>query len=272
MSEPKVILPWFPFWEIHVLTAVSPCSVCSHSSAPAPLSPQPIVAPLDSSRQLSPADGHEGCRRNAGGIRLSCFILCCLGQIPTLCQFLGACNCCLLWGTDVVSSVASVQPPDTSAEENSAHYMELQFRLDRRQHFFSHLTVAGTVNRNVGMWLKILSLCTKPCAALFTLQPPGLKPRSSSKNWLEKLLPACVLTEEMAELCRTGHTSTRLLLYCGSSQAQLKLLENGFKSIYLHFFMLTDVNCLCFETGLFKNRYHVPLNSTNHMGTHYFCP
>lgn len=90
MSEPKVI------WEIHVLTAVSPCSVCSHSPAPAPRSAQPMVAPLDSSRQLSPADGHGGCRRNAGGIRLSCFISCCLGQIPTLCQFLGASNCCSL--------------------------------------------------------------------------------------------------------------------------------------------------------------------------------
>lgn len=53
MSKPKVILPWFLFWEIHVLTAVSPCSVCSHSSAPAPRSPQPILAVLDSSRQLS---------------------------------------------------------------------------------------------------------------------------------------------------------------------------------------------------------------------------
>lgn len=50
MSEPKVILPWFPFWEICVLTAVSPCSVCSHSSAPAPHSPQPILAALGSSR------------------------------------------------------------------------------------------------------------------------------------------------------------------------------------------------------------------------------
>lgn len=225
MSEPQVILPWFPFWGICVLTAVSPCSICSHSSAPR--SPQPILAALDCSRQLSPADGHGGCRRNAGGIRLSCFISCCLGQIPTLCQFLGASNCCSLWGTDVVSSVASVQPPDTSAEENSAHYIEWEFVLSRRHCFFSHLTIAGTVNRNVGTWLKILSLCTKPCAALFTLQPPGLKPRSSSKNWLEKLLPACVLTDEMAGLCRTGHISTRFLLYCGVISGTAKASEKG---------------------------------------------
>lgn len=272
MPEPKVFLPWFPCCEIPVPTAVSPCSVCSHPSAPAPRSPQPILAPLDSSRQLSPADGRGGCRRNAGGIRLSCFISCCLGQIPTLCQFLGASNCCSLWGTDSVSSVASVQPADTSAEENSAHYMELEFRLNRWHHFFSRLTVAGTVNRNVGTWHKILSLCTKSCAALFTLQPPGLKPRSSSKNWLEKLLPAHVLPEEIAGLCHPGHASTHLLLYSGSSQAQLKLLENGIKSIFPNFFMLTDVSCLSSETGLFKNRYYIPLNSTNHMGTDYFSP
>lgn len=96
MPEPKVFLPWFPCCEIPVPTAVSPCSVCSYPSAPAPRSPQPILTPLDSSRQLSPADGRGGCRRNAGGIRLSCFISCCLGQIPTLCQFLGASNCCSL--------------------------------------------------------------------------------------------------------------------------------------------------------------------------------
>lgn len=136
---------------------------------------------------------------------------------------------------------------------------------------FSYLTIAGTVNRNVGTWHKILSLCTKPSGALFTLQPPGLKPRSSSKNWLEKLLPACVLTDKMVGLCHTGHASTPLLLYCGSSQAQLKLLENGIKSIFPNFFMLTDVSCLSSETSLFKNRYNVPLNSTNHMGTDYFC-
>lgn len=162
MSEPKVILPWFPFWEMHVLTAQSPCSVCSHSSAPAPCSPQPILAPLDSSRELSPADGHGGCRRIAGGIRHSCFILCYLGQIPTLCQFLCASNCCSLWGTDVASSVAPVQPPDTTAEENSAHYMELEFRLNRRHRFFSHLTIAGTVNRNVGMWHQALCCSVHP--------------------------------------------------------------------------------------------------------------
>lgn len=247
MSEPKVI------WEIHVLTAVSPCSVCSHSPAPAPRSAQPMVAPLDSSRQLSPADGHGGCRRNAGGIRLSCFISCCLGQIPTLCQFLGASNCCSLWGTDVVSSVASVQPPDTSAEENSAHYLEVEFGLNRRHHFsppdhsWDSEQKCGNVAQSTLPMHQALCCCV-------TLQPPGLKPRSSSKNWLEKLLPACVLTEEMAGLCCTGHASTRLLLYCGSSQAQLKPLENGIKSIFPNLFMLTDVSCLSSETGLFKNR------------------
>lgn len=76
----------------------------------------------------------------------------------------------------------------------------------------------------------------------------------------------------MAGLCRTGHASTRLLLYSGSSQAQLKLLENGIKSIFPNFFMLRDASCLSSETGHFKNRYYVPLNSTNHMGTDYFCP
>lgn len=140
--------------------AVSPCSVCSHPSAPAPCSPQPNLAPLDSSRQLSPADGHGGCRRNAGGIRLTCFISCCLGQFPTFCQFLGASNCCSLWGTDVVSSVASVQPPYTSAEENSAHSMELEFRLSRRHRFF--FPPDHSQDRNVGMWHKIFSLSTSP--------------------------------------------------------------------------------------------------------------
>lgn len=33
------------------------------------------------------------------------------------------------------------------------------------------------------------------CAAVLTLQPHGSKPRSSSKNWLEKLLPARALPE-----------------------------------------------------------------------------
>lgn len=237
---------------------------------------QPHAHLSPSSHPWIPADGfpQQMAMDYAEGMQeeLSCFVSCCLGQIPTLCQFLGASNCCSLWGTDVVSSVASVQPPDTSAEENSAHYMELEFRLSRQQHFFSYLTIAGRVNRNAGTWHKILSLCTEPRAALFTLQPPGLKPRSSSKNWLEKLLPGSVLTEEMAGLCRTGHASTRLLLYSGSSQAQLKLLENGIKSIFPNFFMLRDASCLSSETGHFKNRYYVPLNSTNHMGTDYFCP
>lgn len=47
--------------------------------------PQPILAPLDPGQRLSPADGHGGCSGYAGGIRLSCFIQCCLGQIPTIC-------------------------------------------------------------------------------------------------------------------------------------------------------------------------------------------
>lgn len=237
--------------EVHVQTKSDPALVpvlgdpCTHScvpllslltffsSSPTLTSANPCSAGFQ--QTAFPADGHRGCRRNARRIRLSCFISRSLGQIPNLCQFLVASNCCSLWGTDVVSSVASVQPPETSAEENSAHYMELEFRLNRWHCFFSHLTMAGIVNSNVGTWHKILSLCTKPCAALFTLQPPGMEPRSSSKNWLEKLFPACVLTEEMARLCHTGHASTRLLLHCGSSQAQLKLLKNGIKSIFPNF-------------------------------------
>lgn len=45
-------------------------------------SSQPILASLDPGRQ-------QMAMENAGGIRLSCFIWCYLGQIPTICQFLG---------------------------------------------------------------------------------------------------------------------------------------------------------------------------------------
>lgn len=156
-------------------------------------SPQPILALLDPGRRLSPVDGYGGCSGSVAGIGLSCFIQCCLRQIPTVCWFLGASNCCLLRDTDVVSSVASVQPPDTSVEENSIRCMDLHFVLNTWHRVLSHLTIARTVNRNVGPWDKILSL---HCAAVFTLQPPGSKPRSSSKNWLEKLLPAHALLEK----------------------------------------------------------------------------
>lgn len=57
-----------------------------------------------------------------------------------------------------------------------------------------------------------------------------------------------------------------LLPYSGSSHAHLKLLENDIMSIFPNFFVLTGVSCLSSETGLFKNRYYVPLNSRNHMG------
>lgn len=225
-------------------------------------SPQPILALLDPGRRLSPVDGYGGCSGSVGGIRLSCFIRCCLRQIPTVCWFLGASNCCLLRDTDVVSSVASVQPPDTSVEENSARCMDLHFVLNTWHRVLSHLTIARTVNRNVGPWDKILSL---HCAAVFTLQPPGSKPRSSSKNWLEKLLPVHALLERRLSSVTQG-TFPPPVPYSGSSQAHLKLLEKDIMSIFPNFFVLTDVSCLSSETGLFKNRYYVPLNSTNHMG------
>lgn len=51
-----------------------------------------------------------------------------------------------------------------------------------------------------------------------------------------------------------------------SSQAHLKLFENDIMSVFPNFFVLTDVRCLSSDIALFKNRYYVPLNSTNHMG------
>ena len=117
----------------------------------------------------------------------------------------------------------------------------------------------------MGTWDKILSLCAQSCAAVFTLQPPGSKPRSSSKDWSEKLLPALVLPEGWLGSVTHGMLPP-LLPHSRSSQAQLKLLESGAMSVFPNFFMLTDVSCLFSETGLFKNRYCVPLNSANHMG------
>lgn len=121
--------------------------------------------------------------------------------------------------------------------------MELEFRLNRRHHFFFPPDHSRDSEQKCGNVTQNTLPKHQPCAALFTLQPPGLKPRSSSKNWLEKVLSACVLLEGMAGLCCTGHASARLLLYSGSSQAQLKLLENGIKSIFPNFVMLTDISC-----------------------------
>lgn len=197
VPEPKVILPWFLCCEIPVLPAVSlcspygPCSVCSCPSAPA----LTLAHPCTSASQLMALPSRQPWRMQWECRRRKNFLTFLVLSWANSHCLLVASNCCSLQVINVVSSVASVQPPDTSAEENLAHCMELQFMLNMWHHVFSCLTIARTVNRSVGKWVKILSLQAWSCAAVLTLQSPGLKARSSSENRLEKPLSDCVLLE-----------------------------------------------------------------------------